>query len=79
MSEESIPRSLQYALTRELLRLYAVVLVGWAMMDFSGSVYLGASNSLEGVVQLLLFLVGFFLVMSGVVAVAHRVLSDTVR
>ncbi|WP_158057803.1 hypothetical protein [Halorussus halophilus] len=79
MSSESVPRSLQYALTRELLRLYAVVLAGWVMIGFSGSVGFAPFSVFDDLLQLLLFLVGFFLVMSGLVAIAHRVLSDTVR
>ena len=78
-SSEDLPHSLRYALTRELLRLYAVVLAGWVLIGYSGSIQLGGFFGFERIFGLLFFVVGFFLVASGLVAIAHRVLSDTVR
>ena len=79
MPSESVPRSMQYALTRELLRLYAVVLAGWGLMGYSGSIQLGGFFGFERIFGLLFFVIGFFLVASGTVAIAYRVISDATR
>ncbi|MFC7141420.1 hypothetical protein ACFQMA_16470 [Halosimplex aquaticum] len=72
-------QSFRYAFRRELLALYAAVVVGQWIMDLS-NVVLAVVPFLPRFVRRVLswpiFLLGLALVVGGVVGVLHRVVSD---
>ncbi|WP_410767597.1 hypothetical protein [Haloferax sp. DFSO60] len=77
MPESPAVNSLRYALNPELVKLYVAIGVGWYIVGFSQEGLFIIPVPFQLLVSLPLFLLGLALVVGGLVAVVHRVLTDT--
>lgn len=76
MSDISAREALRYATGDDMLKLYGVLVVGWMLTFLGESVARSAANSGVTVLALIGALVGIVAVLSGIVAIAYKVLAD---
>lgn len=70
--------SFRYALNRELVKLYTVVLAGWVVIDLSQWAFgiIDAPEPYQSLIELPVLLLGLALFVGGLVGVLHRVVAD---
>ena len=75
MNDITARDALEYATRDELLKLYGVIVSAWGLL-FVGSFALGLFGPLASVVGLLFVVAGVGTFLSGVVAIAYKVLAE---